>query len=277
MPATVVIDKNFLQGASRDQVHSLMATHQLVMPGSLFFELMTTDLAARRKCFLKFPSVVNPVYLVDHIGVLLRHEIAEKRPSGLPSSHRLKFDFQFNEGLSYDSYELPLDAQTAVDAQIVDAAEDVAGLIDLSETIPDIFPVLLAGTAAQQAASLADVEALIARLEAVHEFYTCLESPDSSMPYPRIQADFGSWAHIRWLQVKMLFATDLYVRYRGRLREIATPNVLVKLEHDVHDAQILTLGVMEGSFVTREQKLQRWFRLLQPNGWVSDGVVKPGV
>jgi hypothetical protein len=61
------------------------------------------------------------------------------------------------------------------------------------------------------------------------------------------------------------------------LREIATPNVLVKLEHDVHDAQILALGVMEGALVTREQKLQRWFRLLRPDGWVSTGFVEPGV
>ncbi len=273
MTATVVIDKNFLQGASRYQVHSLMTTHQLVMPGALFFELMTTDVAARRNCFSKLPSVVNPVLLVDHIGVLLRHEIVEKRPCGLPSTHRLQSNFQFNRGLSEDSYELPVDARTAVDSLVAETAEDVASLIDLSESVPDIFPGLLVGTAAQQAASLADVEALIARVEAVHEFYTRLESPDSSMPYPRIQAAFGSWAHIRWLQVKMLFATDLYVRYRGRLREIATPNVLVKLEHDVHDAQILALGVMEGALVTREQKLQRWFRLLRPDGWVSTGVV----
>jgi hypothetical protein len=210
---------------------------------------------------------------------LLRDEITDKRPCGLPSTHRLQFNFQFNIGLSEDSYELPVDARAAVDSKIAETAEDVARLIDLSESTPDLFPGILDGTDAQQAASLVDVETLIARVDAVHEFYTRLESPDSSMPYPRIQADFGSWAHIRWLQVKMLFATDLYVRYRGRLREIAksNTNVLVKVEHDVHDAQILALGVMGGALVTRERKLQRWFRRLRPDGWVTTGEAEPGV
>lgn len=271
MAATVVIDKNFLQGASQEVVHSLMQRYELVMPGALFFELMTTDSVARRKCFSKLPPVVNPVHLVDHIGVLLRFEIAERRSCGLPSDHRVKFSFQFNERLSEESYKLPVDAQVTLDAQIADACEAAFSLIDLSETTPDLFPGLLVGTTEQQASEVAEVEKLIANVEAVPEFYSHLESPDPALPYPPIQHNPASWAHIRWLQVKMLFAADLYVRYRGRLRELATPNVLRKLEHDVHDAQILALGVMEGALVTREQKLLRWFRLLRPDGWVSTG------
>jgi len=267
MDATVVVDKNFLQGASRDQVHSLMATYKIVMPGALFFELMTTDLVARRKCFSKLPSLINPVYLVDHIDFLLRYEIEEKRPCGLPSNHRLKINFKFNEGLSDDFYQLPLDAQMVLNSQARQVDKDVSKLIEFSETIPDIFPNLLAGTTAQQEANLADAHALIAKVEEVHKVYEALASPHHSMPFPKIKSEFGTWAHIRWLQVQMLFATDLYVRYRGRLREITTPNVLLKLEHDVHDAQILVLGVMEGALITREQKLQRWFRLLNPHSW----------
>lgn len=68
----------------------------------------------------------------------------------------------------------------------------------------------------------------------------------------------------------MLFALNLYVRHQGRLKEQLTPKGWVRLEHDVHDAQILALGVLEGALATSELKLQRWFSLLRPSGKVFD-------
>ncbi len=64
----------------------------------------------------------------------------------------------------------------------------------------------------------------------------------------------------------MLFALDLFVRYRGGLRAQLTPRVRERLEHDVHDAQILALGVLEGAIATRELKLLKWWSILSPAG-----------
>jgi hypothetical protein len=242
------------------------------MPGAVFFELMTTDPLSRRRCFAKLPPITNPVRLVDDIGVLLRFEIHTGQPCGMPSNHRVSFSFKFNERLLNEDYKLPLDAQRTLEQQIAEAEEEAIRLIDLSEQTPDLFPNLLDGNVEQQAGARREVEALIATEAAIHEFYTRLESPEPTLPYPKIDRTPSEWAHIRWLQVKMLFATDLFVRYRGRLRAMTTPNVLRKLEHDVHDAQILALAVLEGAFVSRERKLLQWFRLLRPDGWSATGV-----
>jgi hypothetical protein len=74
------------------------------------------------------------------------------------------------------------------------------------------------------------------------------------------------WALFRWLQVQLLFAIDVYCRYGGKLPDVLTPKWYEKMEHDVLDAQYLILGVLEGSFATREKKLQRWWSPIRPDG-----------
>ena len=78
------------------------------------------------------------------------------------------------------------------------------------------------------------------------------------------------WALYRYLQMQMLFALDVYVRYQGRVPDIGNPAVFERIEHDVLDAQVAMLGCLEGALATRETKLQRWFRLAAPNGVLID-------
>lgn len=262
----VILDKNFLQGVPARLILELAGSRQLVMPGALFYELLTTDPEVRRKCFAKLPLGENPVMLVDHIGVLLRKEIDTKRPAGLPSDHRLNFRFCFNRALSDADYRLPAEASEAVRDLERDIAADVNRLVELSEQVHGFFPHLLSGTTQQQNVSLAEAEQAIGDPEQVLSFYQQLECPDPTTSFPVINTLPGDWAHIRWLQVLMLFAMDLYVRYRGGLRKNLTSKTLIRLEHDVHDAQVLAMGALEGAIATQEIKLLRWWSILRPDG-----------
>jgi len=143
---------------------------------------------------------------------------------------------------------------------------DVDQLIDLAEQTPGLFPDILRGTSEAQRADHAEIESLIATPSKMLDFYSSLESPNPERPYPSIGLTPERWALIRWLQVNMLFAVDLHVRYRGTLRATLTPGLRMRLEHDIHDLQILALGVLEGALATNEQKLRRWFHLLLPTG-----------
>lgn len=262
----VVLDKNFLQGASGSAVLALARNHQLVMPGALFYELLTTSVEVRQRCFAKLPRTDNPVVLVEHIGVLLSHESATGKPSGKPSGHRIDFRFRFNERLLAEDYELPGEAKAALEEQTTDVESDVRQLIDLTEMTPLLFPGLLVGTTAQQHAARRRAEAAIGQLEQIHKFYSVLQPVLPELRYPVISEKFKKWAFLRWLQVLMLFALDLYVRHQGKLRDALTPRLLERLEHDVHDAQILAMGVLEGAIATREKKLLQWWPLLCPGG-----------
>jgi hypothetical protein len=273
MRRSVVLDKNFLQGASRARVMELAQSHELLMPAALFYELLTTSAGVRRRCFAKLPQTENPVVLVDHIGQLISYEIEERHPSGKPSSHPTGGRFRFNPHLTDGDYELPDEAKSALHDQGQDVSDDLHRLIDLSETVPSLFPNLLGGTTARQHATLRETEATIARLEFVRDFYNQLSPSDMAPAGPPIVQDLDQWAHLRWLQVQMLFAVDLFVRYRGRLRLELTPGVLERLEHDVHDAQILALGVLEGAIATEEKKLLAWWSILCPEGEVHGTAV----
>jgi hypothetical protein len=253
MRGCVVLDKNFLQGVSGAAVMALARRYRLVMPSALFYELLTTSAEARRRCFAKLPQTDNPVVLVDHIGVLLRHESATGKPCGKPSGHRVDFRFRFNDRLLAEDYELPEEAKAVLEEQTKDVESDVRQLIDLAEMTPSLFPGLLVGTTAQQLATRRRAEEAIGQLEQIHKFYSVLQPVLPELRYPVVSDKFKKWAFLRWLQVLMLFALDLYVRYQGKLRDALTPNVLERLEHDVHDAQILVTGVLEGAIATREK------------------------
>ena len=68
----IVIDKSFLDGAPRSQIRELFSTHKAFVIESLFFELMTTDVKSKVRCFSKLPEQPHSFALIPNIGTLLR-------------------------------------------------------------------------------------------------------------------------------------------------------------------------------------------------------------
>ncbi|MDB5874600.1 MAG: hypothetical protein JWQ07_4042 [Ramlibacter sp.] len=266
MKPAVVLDKNYLQGSRKQDILALSQTHQLVMSGALFYELITTSELQRRRCFGKLPATENPVELVDHVGELLRRELKTGEPCGKPSANSLGIRFRFNPGLVEDGYQLPESALEALRDEAVGLAAESERLLQLSETIPSLFTGLLAGNTEIRQQQRVNAEAAIADVSQIMTFYRGLASPDPRSPFPSADIVGPEWGHIRWVQIQMLFALDLHLRYQGCVRTELTDKVQERLEHDVHDAQHLALGVLEGAFATREKKLVRWWRLLRPDG-----------
>lgn len=263
---SIVLDKCYLQGARYSEIESLSKRRNLVMSGALFYELLDTEAEKRVRCFAKFPPTDNPVALVDHVGALLQRELAQLRPCGKPSSNTIDIRFQFNPALLNDSYELPHEVVEVMQLERQDLANESLSLVGLSETIEPAFPGLLQGSDEQRLQRRYEAEAHIADCEWARMCYGQLRSPDPLSPFPDAALVGPEWAHLRWVQVKLLFSLDLFIRYQGKLRNMLTNGVLKRLEHDVHDAQALALGVLEGALATREEKIGRWFKLLRPDG-----------
>ena len=70
----IVIDKSFLHGASKDSLQSLFQNHRILMTFVNFYELLTTDVSKRAKCFKRLPKGENPVALVESIDLIRRWE-----------------------------------------------------------------------------------------------------------------------------------------------------------------------------------------------------------
>jgi hypothetical protein len=261
----IILDKCFLQGSSASRIHELADRHRLLVSDGLFYELLTCGEPARSRCFAKFPAVENPVDLVSHIGTLARKEIDTHCPAGKPSENREELRFVFNAKLVGANYELPEEAKQATTERFSELRESSKNMLDMALTIEEFFPGLLSGNQSSREAARASAEALIVAPGSLNEFIGSLEAPDGHPGLPPAYLLDDRWAIYRWFQVKLLFALDLYVRHQGRLPEM-TDAAWVRLEHDVLDAEVLSLGVLEGVFATREKKLIRWWKLLRPDG-----------
>lgn len=268
MTQAIVIDKCFLQGSSATQVYEMALRHRLLVSDALFYELLTTDGPTLTRCFRKFPRTNSPVDLISHIGTLMRYEINNHEPAGKPSRHKenIGFDFQFNQQLSCGDYVLPEEYKVVVADHTAELVRDVASYLDRANVISEFFPDLLIGSDQARQEARIEAEKLIAMPGSLKVFYAGLKSPPGERPLPSVDLVDESWALYKYLQVQLLFAIDIYVRHAGIIPTGATGKAFEKLEHDVLDAQLVALGVLEGAFASREGKLKRWFKLLCPMG-----------
>jgi hypothetical protein len=262
--SSIVLDKSFLQGATMARMRELAASHRLLMSDALFYEMLSNP-ETRRSCFVKFPAVENPVDVVLHVGGYLKTEIQRRKPAPRPSQRIERSRFVFNVALLDDDYELPAEGKQVMAEQEAELARSIAFLREIALQMPDFFPDAFAGSGsafafrAAEAAVTTDAEALI-------EFYGTLRSPKGHRRLPPKRLLTPEWALFRWLQVHFLFALDLFRRYGLRLAGEITPELHKKVVNDALDAQLLLIGALEGSFATREAKLQRWFSAMCPEG-----------
>lgn len=100
----VVIDKSFLQGASKDTLQLLFKNHRVLMTHGNFYELLTTKPIERACCFKRLPKGENPVEKVEPVGSILRWEVKNQRPL-LNIDHVIIQDsFNFNQRLVNENF-----------------------------------------------------------------------------------------------------------------------------------------------------------------------------
>ncbi len=263
---TVVLDKSFLQGSKAAAIQEMSQSHRLLMPEALFYELLSNS-DDRAACFGKFHKQNNPVELIGHPGAMLMREIQSHMPSGKPSLHSELVNFRFHIGLSSPDFVFTPQAASAVRQRAEELRSDVSEFIDAARITPTFFPGLLEGSDANRTIARNTAESAIAGdIDSLRDLYRQLSSPVGESSFPPAELIEVEWAIVRWLQIKLLFGLDNYCRYPHTIPDTSSNKIYERLEHDVLDAQYLTLGVLEGSFATSEKKLKKWFHLLCPTG-----------
>ncbi len=262
----IVVDKSFLQGTAGRRVRELASEHRILMSDALFYELLTTRPDARVQCFAKFPDGPNPVDLISHAGVLMRYEMEAGTPSGKPSRHKEDVQFLFNSSLKKEEYRPPEDAQKAIDEETARLTESVQRFVERTGAVTSLFPDLFTGSQVERDAAHLEAEKAIVSPGALRPFISQLEPPPGEKPLPPVERIDERWAIYRYVQVQLLFALDVHVRYQGNIPKPMSGRLYEKMEHDVLDAEQLILGCQEGAFATHENKHKRWWALLCPDG-----------
>jgi hypothetical protein len=258
MPPRIVLDKSFLQSVSARRVLELHASNCLVMTDSLFYELITTDAKARARCFAKFPQIENPVRLVSHIGPMLLHEQRTKTKACDFLDYEIKQRFKFNPCLQNTDYNLPPESEQSTKEETDYVSKSIVRYIERTSVAIDFFPMVTEGSDEARRLALEKYEAAIAIPENIIKIYEIID--DKNLPAHSMLT--AEWATFRFFQVNLLFSLHTLHRHRGPIPSPASSREITKLEHDVHDANLLVTAIMAGGFATKERKLQHWWRLL---------------
>ena len=264
---TVIIDKNYLQGTGTEKFRKLYSAYQFLLPDVLFYELISAKKLERSRCFAKFPPIDNPITVIKNAGFFLRYEIEHHKPCGKPSLYPEDIRFRFNPALSTGEYEFPREAKDALEEKNHVTKREVSEFVEQISFIAALFPALLKGNDNVRMLAKNEAEKLLtANPTFILNLYNQFEAPSNKNSYPPTNLVTTDWAVFRWLQVKWLMLLDIYCRYNGKIPDKLTGKFYENIEHDMLDLEYLFLGVLEGTFATREKKLQRLWKILAPDG-----------
>ncbi|WP_077033408.1 hypothetical protein [Pelomonas sp. KK5] len=265
---TVLLDKNFLHGRTIADIQALAETHRLLMPCVLFYEMVSADEPKRSRLLTKFRRLEIPVHALKPLNDLLKLEMMRLQCCGRPSDHVESIDAevvrQALEPGPHSPRALDLLAEQADYLQA-----EVSSYRAIIAEVRKMFPQLAVGNDEGRRAFQETAESVVAEAARMRVFYESMSkvpSPGMFQAPPAHLVD-ENWACFRLMQVKLLFAIE-HVHRIGTIDQPAELSVkaFTRLEHDVLDQQYLIQGVLEGAFATEEKKLQRWFRLLRPDG-----------
>ncbi|HEX6901263.1 MAG TPA: hypothetical protein VF789_16180 [Thermoanaerobaculia bacterium] len=259
MKQEIVLDKSYLQGASAGSIHSLCATFRVIMPGALFFELLTGDPVERARCFAKFPQVMNPVEIVEHVGRLLRFEASKKKPAPPLYERRHRMLFNFNTKLTDSTFVPTPEQQKGIGSWEKEVEREVDSFRERVALSHRWFPSIESASNRDRPGVIKEIQALVARdPKLVRKLYSSIRTKF----FPRSAQLDSRWAFFRWMQVHVIGALDHVSRYGVGSDLTGARN----LENEVVDLQYRIMGVLAGAIATRDKKCQEVFQMLRPDG-----------
>jgi len=256
----IVLDKSFLQSVSAQRIRELAVSMSLVMTDALFYELLTTDATTRSRCFSKLPSIDNPVHVVGHIGPMLLHEQRTHSKALNFLTYELTERYRFNPSLCDASYQMPEDALGHTQEESEHIRSSIDRFIARTEAAASIFPLVAQGSDSSRLQALGTYEQELSMPENILSFYRSMDDP-ALPPHTLLNED---WATFRLYQISLLFSLHTLHRHRGPIPSNKSNRELTRLEHDVHDCNMLLTAVMAGGLATKDSKLIRWWQLLFP-------------
>lgn len=266
---TVLLDKSYLQSAASSAIRELAATHTLLMPCVLFYEMVSADEPKRSRLLNKFLALGVAVVPLKSLNVLLQIEMRSHRCCGRPSNHvEPVHQHALLAALAPESNQEAWAAETLAE-QAEYLQSEVMRYRGIVDEVRRLFPQLTGGSDDARRSFHEIAEEIVATPAQMKTFYDSMASAprQGALRAPPAEIVDENWVSFRLMQVKLLFAMELTHRLGSRdMPPELGRKAFTELEHDVLDQQYLIQGVLEGSLATEEKKLQRWFRLLRPDG-----------
>ena len=262
----VVLDKSYLDGASARDVHELCRRHRVLMSDALFYELVTTDVNSRERCFAKIPLGTNSPTLVENVGALLRYENEHRRPCLPINQHRIK-DFEINPDFRPSEFRFTNeDLVTRKEAE-QEILKEARSFVERFSDVGDVFIELSKCGTTEIPSVVEKLTSAIANDPGlVRDVYaTTIGDSNASIDIPPEQIG-RNWMIFRWVQVQLLYSLELHAKYRGEIPVNAGQAFWTRMEHDLLDSHYVALGILAGALASRENRMRDHFRTLNPKG-----------
>jgi len=261
----IVLDKSYLQGAGREEIHELCRLHSVIMPESLFFELLTAEPDVRARCFSKLPAVDNPVILAPHSGTILRHEINNGAPCRDIMKIAINIPYKFNEELIGPNFKISDEQQRSISEWKSDFAAQVEGFKEKSACISGWFPELEGFAAGSNPEPIDKAKASICKDQnMVKTIYESIRHTS----FPNAELITVEWALFRWVQVHVFAALEYVWKY-GDGNSAAVSR---KIENEFLDLDYCVTALIVGALASRDNGMIEKFRCMRPDGTVIDHI-----
>jgi len=260
----LVLDKSFLQGSSKEEIHQLCLNHSLIMPEVLFLEILTTKEEDISKNFKKFPPIENPVHLVPNVGSLIRYEISNNQPCTPLENQFLKIHYVFNPDLTKEQFNFTKKQRKALEEwedHTLKATQDFA---EKSVIIDYWFPELRRYVPGGPSQIIENAMLKVAsNKDLVITIYGQLRDEiykTQNVLWPEPSKIDQNWILFRYLQVHLLASIEYVRKYGNR-----TPDTVSKrFINERLDVDYCIIGSLADGLATGDKIMAKFYNLLCP-------------
>jgi hypothetical protein len=269
--AQVVIDKSFLYHKGPSEVAKLCEQTVVVMPDSLFYELITTDKDSLQRCFERLPNRRNPVMLVA-LGLLLHYEMEKGHPYGGLAEHAINEDYVINVGLREGTFVFKEKIDEARKQWQDRVKKETQNFIGRCLCVHEFFPELngiswsdFPGAIAKARRKVAEDHDFVGDICARHV------ELDNGVKPTRFDAN---WAWFRMFQCQLLGALRLFGKWQGKYPKNVGEKFHTKTEHSMLDVDYVVIGALAGGIATFDEQIREDFLMVCPQGELIPSVVE---
>ena len=256
----LIIDKNYLIGASKDKINKLLSEHTIFMSDTLFMEILTADNESHiKKCFCKFPQSENPITLLQNASSLLSFERKNHKPCGVIENYIWDIRYEFNPDLQNDRYNIIV---KHVEQPIKEFKEKLSkkalGFSQKAFTVSGWFPELKDKAKITKKEKDAAIKKVAEDLNFIRKVYAKIQKgifENENEQWPNPKAINKDWALFRYFQFHLMGTLELFWRQTQDNKKIM--NAYLDMDYCI-------LGSIADGIVTRDNTMAYFFRMACP-------------
>jgi hypothetical protein len=253
------MDKSWVHAPGK-LIHSVAQEFHMLFSEVLFYELLTTAPSEMTHCFRNLIGLEASLALIPNLRRLLRYENNTQEPCTPLLKRKFVVPIEINRKTGQPNFPFSDKQRALIESER--SRRDVEDPKEIQEVLASTagwFPALKKVKPGSNRQLIDKLEEHIASDDQmIKAIYNAIRHP----PMPPASSLSQDWAYYRRMQVYLLAGVDYCWRYGSGNKECRPKD----FANQCIDLEYLVLGLLADAFLTRENRLRHWHRLLKPSG-----------